>query len=342
MFIDEARIYVKAGNGGDGCSSLYKDIYNRIGSPDGGPGGSGGNVVFVVDQNVQTLLDFQYRQHHEAERGYHGSSTHKKGARGKDLVIKVPPGTLIKDSDSGLVIRDLINIGDKVIVAKGGAGGRGNSRNHAATKGSPGQARTVRLELKLIADAGIIGYPNAGKSTLISRISSAHPKIAGYPFTTKEPVLGVVKIHEEASFVVAEIPGLIEGAHEGRGLGDKFLRHIERTRILIHMVDISAFEGRDPAQDYRKLNFELKAYSKELSKKFQFIALNKMDSPGAEIHLKKFKKAFPKKKVYPISAITGKGVRELLEAVYKKAMRVNPVRSFIPPIAIRASNGVKE
>jgi GTP-binding protein len=322
MFIDEAKVYVKAGNGGDGCSSLYKDIFNRIGKPDGGPGGDGGDVVFVVDQNVQTLLDFQYRQHHEAGRGYHGSSNHKKGARGKDLVIKVPPGTLIKDFDSGLIIRDLINIGDKVIVAKGGVGGHGNSRNHEATEGTLGQVKTILLELKLIADAGIIGYPNAGKSTLISKISSAHPKIAGYPFTTKEPVLGVVKIHEGTSFVVAEIPGLIEGAHEGKGLGDKFLRHIERTRILIHLVDISAFEGRNPVQDYRKLNYELKAYSKELSKKFQFIALNKMDNPDAEIHLKKFRKAYPKKKVYPISAITGKGVKELLASAYKKAMSV--------------------
>ncbi|MBU0604680.1 MAG: GTPase ObgE [Candidatus Omnitrophica bacterium] len=320
MFIDEARIYVKAGGGGDGCSSIYTDKYNRVGSPDGGFGGHGGDVVFLVDGNVQTLLDFQYRQHHEAQRGYHGSSTHKKGARGKDLVIKVPPGTTVKDSDTGLIIRDLVAIGDKVIVAKGGQGGRGNSRNHEATEGSPGQVKTVRLELKLIADAGIIGYPNAGKSTFISKISSAHPKIASYPFTTKEPVLGVVRIHEESSFVVAEIPGLIEGAHEGRGLGDKFLRHIERTRILIHLVDISAFEGRDPVQDYRKLNFELKSYSKELSKKFQFIALNKIDNPGSEIYIKRFRKAYPKKKIYPISAITGKGLKELLEAVYKKAM----------------------
>lgn len=322
MFIDEVRIYVKAGGGGDGCSSFYTDKWNRVGSPDGGFGGDGGDVVFVVDGNVQTLLDFQYRQHHEAGRGYHGSSTHKKGARGKDLVIKVPPGTIIKDHDNGLLIRDLTVIGDSVIVAKGGAGGRGNSRNHEATKGAPGQEKTISLELKLIADAGIIGYPNAGKSTFISRISSAHPKIASYPFTTKEPVLGVVKIHDDASFVVAEIPGLIEGAHEGRGLGDKFLKHIERTRILIHLVDISAFEGRDPIQDYKQLNFELKAYSKELSKKFQFIALNKTDNPDAAVHIKRFKKAFPKKTVYPISAVTGEGIKKLLADVYKKAMSV--------------------
>lgn len=322
MFIDEAKVYVKAGNGGDGCSSFYRDKYNRVGSPDGGFGGDGGDVVVLVDQNVQTLLDFQYRQHHEAGRGYHGSSSHKKGARGNDLVIKVPPGTLIKDHATGLIMRDLIRVGDRVIIAKGGAGGRGNSRNHEATKGDFGEEKTVVFELKLIADAGIIGYPNAGKSTFISRISSAHPKIASYPFTTKEPVLGVVKLHEEASFVVAEIPGLIEGAHEGRGLGDKFLKHIERTRILIHLVDISAYEGRDPIQDYRKLNHELKEYSKELSRKFQFIALNKIDNPDSERHIKRFRKAFPKKKIYPISAISGKGVKDLLQAVYKKAKSV--------------------
>jgi len=320
VFIDEARIYVKAGSGGDGCNSIYTDKYDRKGSPDGGPGGAGGDVVFLVDENVQTLMDFQYRQHHEAERGYHGSSTHKKGARGKDLIIKVPPGTVVRDAGNDLIIRDLVNIGDRVIVARGGAGGKGSSRHREATKGSPGQISTVRLELKLIADAGIIGYPNAGKSTFISKISHAHPKIASYPFTTKEPVLGVARVHEDASLVVAEIPGLIEGAHKGRGLGDKFLRHIERTRILIHLVDISAFEGRDPIQDYRKLNFELKAYSKELSKKFQFIALNKIDNPDANIHIKAFRKAFPKKTIYPISAITGEGVKKLLEAVYKKAM----------------------
>lgn len=318
MFIDEAKIYVKAGNGGDGCSSIYRDKFNRVGSPDGGFGGDGGDVVFEVDENVQTLLDFQYRQHHEAERGYHGSSNHKKGARGKDCVIKVPPGTLVKDGESGLIMRDLINIGDRVIAAKGGHGGKGNSRNHEATAGALGEKKIAHLELKLMADAGIIGYPNAGKSTLISTISSAHPKIANYPFTTKEPVLGVVKIHDDATFVVAEIPGLIEGAHEGRGLGDKFLKHIERTKILIHVVDISAFEGRDPLQDYKKLNFELKAYSKELAKKLQVIALSKIDIPEAEVHLKKFKKAYPKKLIYPISAVTGKGIKELLAAVYKK------------------------
>jgi GTP-binding protein len=318
MFIDEAKIYVKAGNGGDGCHSFYRDRWNIVGSPDGGPGGDGGSVIFKVDENVQTLLDFQYRQHHEAERGYHASSNHKKGHRGQDLVIKVPPGTLIKDAATGLILRDLLKAGDSVIIAKGGKGGKGNSRNYDRDYGAPGEEKKVILELKLMADVGIVGFPNAGKSTLISIISSAHPKIANYPFTTKEPVLGVVKMYEEASMVVAEIPGIIEGAHEGRGLGDKFLKHIERTKVLIHLVDIAGCEGRDPYRDYKKLNHELKAYSKELAKKPQIIALNKMDVTGAKEHLKKFKKRFGRARVYPISAVTKEGVPALLEAVYKK------------------------
>jgi len=318
MFIDESRIYVKAGNGGDGCHSFYRDKWNRVGSPDGGPGGDGGDVIFEASGNVHTLLDFQYRRHHEAHRGLHGSSNHKKGHRGKDLRILVPPGTLIKDHASGLILRDLVKAGDSVIIAKGGKGGRGNSRNYDREYGAPGEEKTVVLELKIIADAGIVGYPNAGKSTLISAVSSAHPKIAGYPFTTKEPVLGVVKMYEGASFVVAEIPGLIEGAHEGRGLGDKFLRHVERTKVLVHLVDIAACEGRDPYEDYKRLNHELKAYSKELTKKPQVIALNKMDVTGAQEHLKKFRKRLGRTRVYPISAVTKEGVPALLEALYKK------------------------
>ncbi len=318
MFIDEAKIYVKAGNGGDGCQSFYRDKWNVVGSPDGGRGGDGGNVVFVVDGNVQTLLDFQYRQHHEAERGYHASSNHKKGHRGQDLVIKVPPGTLIKDAGTGLVLRDLLKDGDSVIIAKGGEGGKGNSRNYDRDFGAPGEEKKVILELKLMADVGIVGFPNAGKSTLISTISSAHPKIANYPFTTKEPVLGVVKMYEGHSMVVAEIPGIIEGAHEGRGLGDKFLKHIERTKVLIHLVDIAGCEGRDPYQDYKKLNHELRSYSKELAKKPQIIALNKMDVTGAKENLKKFRKRLGRVRVYPISAATKEGEPALLEAVYKK------------------------
>lgn len=318
MFVDEAKIYVKAGDGGDGCNSMYRDRYHRYGRPDGGEGGKGGSAVFEADINIHTLLDFQYRQHFKADSGSHGSSNHKKGRYGEDLRIKVPPGTVIKAAETGLVLRELIHPGDHVIIAKGGEGGKGNSRHRSAEPGALGEERTVILELKLIADAGIVGYPNAGKSTLISKISSARPKIADYPFTTKAPVLGVAKIHDGVNLVVAEIPGLIEGAHLGKGLGDRFLKHIERTKVLIHLVDIASCEGRDPYKDYVNLNKELKLYSKELIKKPQFIALNKSDIEAANDNIKKFKKHIRGIKVFPISAFTGDGVKELLRAVYKK------------------------
>lgn len=318
MFIDEAKIYIKAGSGGDGCNSFYRDRFHRYGRPDGGEGGSGGDIIFKVDTNVHTLLDFQYNQHFKAESGLHGSSNNKAGRRGEDRYIKAPPGTLIKDAGTGLILRDLVEKGDSVIIAKGGKGGRGNSRKRSSEKGSPGEEKTVILELKVLADVGIIGYPNAGKSTLISKISSARPKIASYPFTTKEPILGVVKIYEDSTFVAAEIPGLIEGAHEGRGLGDKFLKHTERTRVLIHLVDIAGFEGRDPAADYKNLNKELKLYSKELAVRPQIVALNKSDLPDAKENIKKFKKAYPKIKAFPVSALTGEGMKVLLERVYKE------------------------
>ena len=318
MFVDEAKVYVKAGDGGDGCNSMFRDRSNRYGRPDGGEGGNGGDAVFEADQNIHTLLDFQYRQHFQADSGGHGSSNHKKGRFGQALHIKVPPGTIIKDAVSGLLMRELVKAGDHVIIAKGGAGGRGNSRHREAQPGLPGEEKTVILNLKLIADVGIVGYPNAGKSTLISRLSSARPKIADYPFTTKAPVLGVVKIHEEASLVVAEIPGLIEGAHLGKGLGDRFLKHIERTKVLIHLVDIAACDCRDPYKDYVKLNKELKLYSKELIKKPQFLALNKSDLEQSKDNIKKFKKHIHGVKIFPISSVTGEGVKELLAAVYKK------------------------
>ncbi|MDP2913258.1 MAG: GTPase ObgE [Candidatus Omnitrophota bacterium] len=318
MFIDVSKIYVKAGDGGKGCHSFYRDKWNRVGSPDGGPGGDGGAVIIEADFNIHTLLDFQYRQHHKAESGTHGSSNHKKGREGIDLRIKVPPGTLIKDANTGMILRDLVKPGDLVTIAKGGGGGRGNSRGRDAECGAPGEEKKLILELKLIADAGIIGYPNVGKSTLISKISSARPKIANYPFTTKEPALGVVNFSEGRTMVVADIPGLIEGAHAGRGLGHEFLRHVERTKILIHIVDCSASEGRVPHSDYVNLNNELKLYSKELAKKPQVIALNKMDCPHAKANLKGFKKCLKGKKIFPISAVTGEGIKELLDAVYKK------------------------
>ena len=318
MFVDEAKIYVKAGDGGDGCNSMYRDRTQRYGRPDGGEGGKGGDVVFEASPNIHTLLDFQYRQHFKAPSGSHGSSNHKKGRYGEDLLILVPPGTIIKDVGTGLLLRELVHPADRVIIARGGEGGCGNSRHRSAEAGALGEEKTVILELKLIADAGIVGYPNAGKSTLISKISSARPKIADYPFTTKAPVLGVVKIREGASLVVAEIPGLIEGAHQGRGLGDRFLKHIERTKVIIHLIDIAACECRDPYKDYVNLNKELKLYSKELIKKPQFIALNKSDLEPALDLTKKFKRHIRGTKVFSISAVTGLGIKELLSAVYKK------------------------
>ena len=325
MFVDQAKIYLGAGDGGKGCHSIFHDRYHKYGQPDGGEGGKGADVVFAVDDNIQTLLDFQYRQHFEAESGTHGSSNHKKGRYGKDLVIKVPPGTIIKDAQTGLVLRELIKNGDSVVIARGGLGGRGNSRNRPATAGMPGEEKRVILELKLIADVGIVGYPNAGKSTLISKISSARPKIAGYPFTTKVPVLGVVKIRGDERLVFAEVPGLIEGAHIGKGLGDRFLRHVERTKTLIHLIDISGFEGRDPYKDYVSLNKELGLYSKELMKKPHIIALNKCDIEGAKENVRRFKKHMPGKPVFVMSAATGEGIKELLRAVYKnvKSLKKN-------------------
>ncbi len=315
MFIDESKIYVRAGDGGDGCESLYRDRVNRIGTPDGGPGGDGGNIIFEADNNIHTLRDFQYRRHFKAESGLNGSSNHKKGARGKDTHVKVPIGTIIKDAVHGLLLRDLARPGDSVIIAKGGQGGRGNSRGRSSLKGEPGEEKTVTLELKLIADVGIIGYPNSGKSTLISKISGARPKIASYPFTTKEPVLGVIRANDEFNIVIADIPGLIEGAHEGRGLGHKFLRHVERTKILIHLVDIAAVDCRDPYSDYLKLNRELKKYSKELAAKSQVIVLNKIDCPQSGENLKAFGKKIKGKKFLKISALTGEGVEELVKVI---------------------------
>ncbi len=314
MLIDQARIHVIAGDGGKGCTSFYRDRAVRKGKANGGPGGDGGNVIFRADKNTRTLLDFKFNQYFKAGRGGHGSSNHKKGKRGEELVILIPPGTILKDSSTGLVLRDVVASGESVIVARGGEGGKGNSRDREGTDGSPGEEKDISLELKLIADVGIIGFPNAGKSTFISKVSKARSKIANYPFTTKEPILGVVETDDEA-FVFADMPGLIEGAHSGRGLGDEFLRHIERTKVLLHMVDISATEGRDAFSDHEKINRELELYGRKLSRKPQIIACNKMDVSGAPEKFEKFSERI-KKKVFPISAATGEGVDELLNEIF--------------------------
>jgi len=324
MFIDTAKIFVASGRGGNGCNSFDRSLYFSHPRPNGGWGGYGGSIIVRSDEHVHTLLDFQYKRHFIANHGLHGSSNDKKGKDAPDLIIRVPRGTMIKDASTGLILRDLDKPGDEVVVCKGGKGGSGNAPKREATEGEPGQERELILELKLIADVGIIGFPNAGKSTLISRVSKATPKIANFPFTTKAPVLGIAELSKDRRFVICEIPGLIEGAHLGRGLGLKFLKHAERTKVLIHLVDMAAVDCRNPVDDYKALNKELKFYNNgvetrliaSLHKKPQIIVADKMDVPCAKENLVKFKKAV-KKKIYPISGATGKGIRELMEAVWK-------------------------
>ncbi len=322
MFIDNARIYVKAGNGGNGAVSFHREKYKPSGGPDGGDGGRGGDVVFVVDEGSRTLADFRYKRHYKAEPGQDGGSAKCSGKSGEDLIVKVPPGTIVKDEETGRVLADLMRPNDTAIIAKGGKGGKGNQHFATPTRQIPnfaksgdlGEERWVILELKLLADVGLIGYPNVGKSTILSMVSSARPKIADYHFTTIEPNLGVVDMGEGTAFVIADIPGLIEGAHEGVGLGHEFLRHVERTKLLIHVVDVSAVEGRDPVKDFEVINDELKKYNTILAERPQIVAANKMDVPEAAENLKKFIEAVELKgyKVFPISAATNSGVKELM------------------------------
>ncbi|MBN2831379.1 MAG: GTPase ObgE [Candidatus Omnitrophica bacterium] len=315
-FVDEVKIFVKAGNGANGCNSHYRDKYTRFGKPNGGDGGRGADIILLADRNIYTLLDFQYNRHFKGKHGGNASSNNKTGRNAEPVVIRIPVGTVISDVKTGCVLRDLKEEGEQVIVALGGKGGLGNIKIPEATPGDPGEEKELLLSLKLIAQVGLVGFPNAGKSTLISNVSNARPQIATYPFTTKFPVLGVVK-RGESEFVIADIPGLIKGSSGGRGLGDKFLKHIERTKILIHVVDISGFEGRDPLEDYKAINQELKDYSKIVARKLQVIALNKMDLEGAKENLKRFKKAV-KQEVFPISALNKQGLKELVDAVAEK------------------------
>ena len=316
MFIDGAKINVRAGSGGRGCQSIYRDKYQRQGVADGGDGGKGADIIIRADRNLLTLLDFQYHRHFFGANVAHGSGNHKKGKGAEDVIIRVPLGTLVQDFATGSILRDLDNDGDQVLVARGGDGGIGNWHRKEATAGKPGEEKTIVLDLKLLADVGVVGFPNAGKSTLISAVSNAHPKIAAYPFTTTGPILGVAS-GTHRKFVIADIPGLIPGASEGRGLGVKFLKHIERTRVLIHLVDMAGFDGRDPLDDYKNINLELKNYGKTVSKKPQVICANKMDLPGAVNNLKRFKRMV-RKPVYAISALKKENLEELVDAVAKK------------------------
>jgi GTP-binding protein len=314
-FVDEARIFLNAGNGGKGCESFYRDKYMRHPRPDGGDGGKGGDIVFEADSHIQTLLDYRYKQHYKADNGGHGGSKGKKGKTAEDCVLKIPVGTIVRDKDTGLLIRDLTEHGQRILVAQGGAGGRGNIYNRTPAPPGVGQARTIHLELKLIADVGIIGFPNAGKSTLINCISKVRSKVADYPFTTKAPVLGVVQGEPGQDFIVADLPGLIEGAHSGRGLGDRFLKHAERTQILVHVIDMAATEGRDPCEDYEKINEEVASYSDRLSVKQKIVVANKMDLPQSSGHLRRFRQRYPDIRAMSISAQTGDGVEAVVTQI---------------------------
>ena len=316
MFIDGAKINLRAGSGGRGCQSIYRDKYQRNGIPDGGDGGKGADIIIRADRNLLTLLDFQYHRHFFGAHGAHGSSNHKKGKSAADVIVRVPIGTTVKDSATGSILRDLDVDGDQVIVARGGKGGIGSWHRKEATPGDPGEEKTIELDLKLLADVAVVGFPNAGKSTLITAISNAHPKIAAYPFTTTGPILGVAQ-GSHRKFVIADIPGLIPGASTGRGLGIRFLKHIERTKVLIHLVDMAGADGRDPVQDYKNINLELKNYSRTVYKKPQVICANKMDLEGAQGNLKRFQRLI-KKTIYSISALNKQGLEELIDAVAKK------------------------
>lgn len=315
MFIDTARVYVRAGDGGRGCFSVYTDKYTRQGILDGGDGGRGADIILRVDRNLRTLLDLRYHREFRGRHGAHGSGKNKKGKDAEPIVVRVPPGTVVKDAVSGALLRDLDHDGEELVVARGGRGGSGNQHHREPTPGEPGEEKNLLLDLKLLADAGVVGYPNAGKSTLVTGVSNAHPAVAAYPFTTKVPVLGMVK--GDDPFVIADIPGLIEGSSAGKGLGDQFLRHVERTKILVHVVDMAAQEGRDPIEDYTVINQELARYDASLRRKPQILVANKMDLPEARRNLARFKKKV-RRIVYPVSALKKEGLEALVEAIRKK------------------------
>lgn len=325
QFIDKSKIFVKAGDGGNGKSSFRREKYVPKGGPDGGDGGKGGDVVLVVDENVNTLLNFRYNKKYIADNGGHGDVKKQFGRGAEDCVIKVPLGTVVKDSATGKILADLVEVGQRAIVAKGGRGGRGNAKFKSSSRraptfaelGEPGESRELLLELKLLADVGLAGYPSVGKSSLISAVSDARPEIADYHFTTLTPVLGVVKLGWEKSFVMADIPGLIEGAAEGVGLGHEFLRHVERTKLILHVVDAATIEGRDPVEDFHKINAELKKYSEKIANRTQILVANKIDLSQAEEHLPALKKLAEDEgiKFFAISAVTHENVDALINYI---------------------------
>ncbi len=333
MFVDKAKIYVKAGDGGRGCVAWRREKFVPMGGPAGGNGGKGGDVILKADNRLQTLYDFKHKVHFKADRGQHGSGSNKHGRNAEDLIIKVPVGTVVKDAQTGEVIADLTTDGQEVIVAKGGKGGKGNaafktSTNQApdyAEEGEKGEEKWIELELKLIADIGIIGFPNAGKSTLISVLSNAKPKIADYPFTTLSPVLGVVNLDYGKSLVLADIPGLIEGASEGHGLGHEFLRHIERTKFLIHVIDISDFADKEPLEAFHAINRELENYNPKLLEKPQIVVGNKIDLIEDKTRINKLAKEFGNSgyEFIPVSLATKEGVDKLKSKLFEIYEKLN-------------------
>lgn len=336
MFVDQAKIYIKAGDGGDGAVSFHREKYVAAGGPDGGDGGKGGDIVFVVDDNISNLIDFRYKRKYVAEKGQNGGGKNCSGRNAPDLVVKVPRGTVVREIKSGRILADL-STDEPAVIAHGGKGGRGNAHFATSTRQIPkfakpgfrGDEYEVMLELKLIADVGLVGFPNVGKSTLISVVSAAKPKIANYHFTTLTPVLGVVKIEEGKSFVMADIPGLIEGASEGVGLGHEFLRHVERCRLIVHVIDVSGSEGRDPIEDFKAINHELENFSMELAEAPQIVAANKSDMATPE-QIERLRNYVEDQGLlfYEISAATTKGTKELMYGVWERLSVLPPVKQF--------------
>lgn len=336
MFVDQAKIYIKAGDGGDGAVSFHREKYVAAGGPDGGDGGKGGDIVFVVDDNISNLIDFRYKRKYVAEKGQNGGAKNCSGRNAPDLVVKVPRGTVVREIKSGRILADL-STDEPAVIAHGGKGGRGNAHFATSTRQIPkfakpgfrGDEYEVMLELKLIADVGLVGFPNVGKSTLISVVSAAKPKIANYHFTTLTPVLGVVKIEEGKSFVIADIPGLIEGASEGVGLGHEFLRHVERCRLIVHVIDVSGSEGRDPIEDFKAINHELENFSMELAEAPQIVAANKSDMATPE-QIERLRNYVEDQGLlfYEISAATTKGTKELMYGVWERLSVLPPVKQF--------------
>lgn len=344
MFTDKAKIMIKAGNGGNGAIAFHREKYVAAGGPDGGDGGNGGNVVFAVDLGLSTLMDFRYKRKYVAQNGGDGMGKRCNGKKGEDIVINVPQGTIVRDFKTNKILADLSDPQKRVILAKGGSGGWGNSHFATSTRqtpnfaknGKPGMEREVVLELKLLADVGLVGFPNVGKSTILSRTTKADPKIANYHFTTLEPNLGVVELEGGMSFVLADIPGIIEGASEGVGLGHDFLRHIERTRLLIHVVDVSGIEGRNPIEDFDTINEELLKYNMELEARPQIVAANKTDILQDEQIFEEFKEEILKRgyKLFEISAATGKGITELMKYTFSELSKLPPIQVFEPEMDI--------